>query len=90
MIDACARCEGEGPFTAWGFAEGGVLCGGCSLGGRSIRPESVVAITQIVGGELNRVLANPPDDRVLGEIERLAISSLEYHSERRLRSAALL
>ena len=35
-------------------------------------------------------LANPPDDRILGEVERLAISSLEYHSERRLRSAALL
>lgn len=90
MVDACSRCEGEGPFTAWGFAEGGVLCGGCSLGGRSIRPESAVVITQIVNGELNRVLANPPDDRILGEVERLAISSLEYHSERRLRSAALL
>jgi hypothetical protein len=49
-----------------------------------------LVITQIVGGELNRVLADPPDDRVLGEVERLAISSLEYHSERRLRSAALL
>ena len=49
-----------------------------------------MVIAQIVGGELGRVLAEPPDDRVLGEVERLAIATLEYHSERRLRSASLL
>lgn len=90
VIEGCARCGAGGPFVAWGFAEGGVMCRACSLGGRSIRPESATVIARIVSGELNRVLADPPDDRVLGEVERLAIASLEYHSERRLRSAALL
>lgn len=90
VLDECARCGGEGPFPAWDLADGGALCGGCTLGGRPVRPETVTTIARIVGGELHRVLADPPDDRVLAEIERLAIATLEYHSERRLRSAALL
>jgi DNA repair protein RecO (recombination protein O) len=90
VVDACARCGGEGPFPAWDLSDGGVLCGACVLGGRPIKPESAVVIAQIVGGELGRVLAEPPDDRVLAEVERLAIATLEYHSERRLRSASLL
>ena len=90
VVDQCARCGGAGPFKAWDTGEGGVLCGACLLGGRPIRPESADVVAQIVGGELNRVLADPPDDRIMAEVERLAISSLEYHSERRLRSASLL
>lgn len=90
VVDACARCGGEGPFKAWDMEEGGVLCATCVLGGRPIAPESAEVIARIVGGGLNGVLADPPDDRVLSEVERLAISSLEYHSERRLKSASLL
>jgi len=90
VVDACARCGGEGPFKAWDLGEGGVLCASCVLGGRPITPESAEVISRIVGGGLNGVLADPPDDRVLSEVERLAISSLEYHSERRLKSATLL
>jgi DNA repair protein RecO (recombination protein O) len=90
VVDGCARCGEDGPFVAWDFADGGVLCRACSLGGRPIKTESAEVIRAIVGGGLNRVLADPPDDRILGEVERLAIASLEYHSERRLRSAALL
>jgi hypothetical protein len=37
-----------------------------------------------------KVLADPPPPDVLADVERLAIRALEYHSERRLRSAALL
>jgi DNA repair protein RecO (recombination protein O) len=90
MVDACVHCGDGGPFPAWDFADGGVLCGTCLLGGRPILPETAGTISRIVGGALHRVLAEPPDDRVLGEVERLAIATLEYHSERRLRSAALL
>jgi len=90
VVDACARCGADGPFTAWDMEEGGVLCATCVLGGRPIAPESAEVIARIVGGGLNGVLADPPDDRVLNEVERLAISSLEYHSERRLKSASLL
>jgi DNA repair protein RecO (recombination protein O) len=90
VVDQCARCGAGGPFRAWDLGEGGVLCGSCLLGGRPIAPESAEVIARIVGGGLGGVLADPPEDRVLGEVERLAIASLEYHSERRLRSASLL
>lgn len=90
VVDRCARCGGDGPFPAWDLGEGGVLCGTCVLGGRPIRSESAAVIARIVGGGLTGVLADPPDDRVLGEVERLAIATLEYHSERRLKSASLL
>jgi DNA repair protein RecO (recombination protein O) len=90
VVEECARCGGGGPFPAWDLADGGVLCGACGLGGRPIRPESAAVIARIVGGGLGGVLADPPDERVVGEVERLAIATLEYHSERRLRSAALL
>ena len=47
-------------------------------------------IGDMVGGRVARVLADPPPPDVLTEVERLGIRALEYHSERRLRSAALL
>ena len=43
-----------------------------------------------VGDHRHRGGVDPPPPDVLAEVERLAIRALEYHSERRLRSAALL
>jgi DNA repair protein RecO (recombination protein O) len=91
MLDECARCGGEGPFGSFDLDEGGVLCQDCGrLTGRRVAPEALVVIGEILGGRLNAVLAAPPRAPVLTEVERLAIALLEYHSERRLRSAALL
>jgi hypothetical protein len=68
-----------------------VLCEACShFVGRRVAPETLEIVDRIVGGGLNRVLADPPSGPVLTEVERLAIGALEYHSERRLRSASLL
>jgi DNA repair protein RecO (recombination protein O) len=92
MLDACARCSDDtGPFTAFDLHDGGVLCDRCApLGGHRVEPETLAIIDDIVSGRLARILAAPPPAPVLTEIERLAIRALEYHSERRLRSAALL
>lgn len=92
MLDACARCsDAAGPFTAFDLHDGGVLCDRCApLGGHRVEPETLTVIDDIVSGRLARILATPPPDPILTEIERLAIRALEYHSERRLRSAALL
>jgi DNA repair protein RecO (recombination protein O) len=92
ILDACARCGGEdGPFVAFDLDAGGVLCDACARhAGRRVGPEGLAVIGQILGGRLGAVLAAPPPALVLTEVERLAISMLEYHSERRLRSAALL
>jgi DNA repair protein RecO (recombination protein O) len=92
MLHACARCgDDTGPFTSYDLNEGGVLCERCApLGGHRVEPETLTVIDDIISGRLARILAAPPPASVLTEIERLAIRAIEYHSERRLRSAALL
>lgn len=95
VLDACARC-GAPADPARGFAafdpdDGGVLCADCArVGGRRVRAGSLAVIEAIVNGGLRGVLDAPPSDDVLRDVERLAVAALEHHSERRLRSAALL
>jgi DNA repair protein RecO (recombination protein O) len=92
-LSTCSRCgaDDETTFAAFDLGDGGVLCEGCSHhGGRRVSADALAVMGQILGGQLNTVLATPPPQLVLNEIERLAIGALEYHSERRLRSAALL
>jgi DNA repair protein RecO (recombination protein O) len=91
FLEACVRCGEDGPFVALDLGEGGVLCGSCGrLGGRRVSPEALAALAAIVGANLRELLAVPPPPAVLAELERLAIAAIEYHTERRLRSAALL
>jgi DNA repair protein RecO (recombination protein O) len=91
-LDACVRCgEEEGPFVAIDLGEGGVLCATCGrLGGVRIDPDALLFLGLLVGGGLNQAIANPPAPEHVHEIERLGVLALEYHSERRLRSASLL
>lgn len=91
LLDTCARCgQGDGPFPAFDLDEGGVLCESCGrLAGRRIEPETLVMVRRILGGELRTALAEPPSATTVAT-ERLALAALEYHLERRLRSAALL
>ncbi len=68
-----------------------MLCATCGrLGGRRVDPAALAFLGQLVGGELNQAMANPPASEHVHEIERLGVLALEYHSERRLRSASLL
>jgi len=91
MLDACARCGASGPFAAFDLEDGGVLCEACGRhSGRRVSDDALDVVGRMVGGGLNGVLAAPPTSNVLTEVERLGIAALEHHSERRLRSAALL
>ncbi len=92
LVDDCARCSTEtGPFVGFDLADGGVLCEPCTRnGGRPVDPATIAALRDVLNGRVHRILAEPPPATVLTELERLAIHALEYHSERRLRSAALL
>jgi DNA repair protein RecO (recombination protein O) len=91
-LDGCVRCGTEdGPFAAFDLADGGVLCRTCGrLGGRRIDAEGLEFLTRLVGGELHVAMADPPDSAHITDIERLGIAALEYHSERKIRSAGLL
>jgi DNA repair protein RecO (recombination protein O) len=92
VLEGCARCGDDvGPFVGFDFGEGGLLCERCGrLGGRRVRPETVDLLRRILGGGLAGALADPGGDAAVTELERLAVGALEYHFERRLRSAALL
>ena len=97
ILDGCARCgaageeEGSDLFPGFDFGEGGVLCEGCArFGGRRVRPPALALLRRILGGGLASALADPGGADVVNEVERLGVGALEYHLERRLRSAALL
>jgi DNA repair protein RecO (recombination protein O) len=91
LLDACARCGDEdGPFTTFDLDEGGVLCATCGrFTGRRIDADTLDMVRRILGGDLRGALAEPPGP-VTVATERLALTSVEHHLERRLRSAALL
>src|SRR3954454_11689613 len=92
MLDGCARCgeEDDVALVAFDVDEGGGLCAPCARGGgRPMSPAALDVMRRMLGGSLNSVLGEPAGP-ALAEVERLAVSSLEHHLERRLRSATLL
>jgi len=105
MLDDCARCgrelaldlPGDGGVTpddsmaVFDLHDGGTLCVSCgAAGGRRTSTAALAVVARMVGGQLRGVLDAPPPTEVLREVERLAVAAIEHHSERRLRSAALL
>lgn len=91
ILDGCVACGAGAPFAALDLGEGGVRCPRCtSAGGLRSRPAALETIRRILGGELGRVLDDPPEPDVAREVEHLGVAAIEYHLERRLRSAALL
>ncbi len=96
MLDSCARCtgddarEGDAELVAFDLDEGGTICRACARGaGFAITPGALDLLRRMLGGGLNRVLAEPPGVGT-HEVEQLGIRALEHHVERRLRSTALL
>jgi DNA repair protein RecO (recombination protein O) len=95
VLESCARCAGplepDRAVVAFDLGDGGMLCQSCGrLTGRQVDAGAIAVVALMVGGQLRQVLADPPPPAVLAEVERLGIAALEYHSERRIRSAALL
>jgi DNA repair protein RecO (recombination protein O) len=93
MLDGCARCGADGDdieLRAFDLADGGMLCESCAtLSGRVVSPAALDLLRRLLGGGLNGALAEPPGP-VTREVERLGLASVEFHLERRLRSATLL
>ncbi|MFM7616692.1 MAG: DNA repair protein RecO [Actinomycetes bacterium] len=92
LLTACVRCgTSASEYPAIDLAEGGVLCAACGrVGGTRITPEGLALLELLVSGGLHRAMAEPPAPEAIAEVERLGIAALEHHSERRLRTAALL
>lgn len=85
VVDQCTACGEPAELVAFDQALGGFLCGSCRSG-QAASPESVALIRQILGGQLRQALTAPPS-RATAEVERLATIAVEYHLDRRLRSA---
>jgi DNA repair protein RecO (recombination protein O) len=85
VTDGCAGCAEDVPLVAFDIAIGGFLCRACRSG-QAVAPETVELVRQILGGQLRVALAAPAS-RATAEVERIATASMEYHLDRRLRSA---
>jgi len=91
VLDGCASCGAE-PETLVSFdlSEGGGACRACSEPGAPIvGSETFALLRRILGGEVRVALAEP-DGPAARQVEWLALRAVEFHLERRLRSAALL
>lgn len=85
VVDACARCGAEGPLVAFNLADGGLLCANCRRG-QAVSPGFVTLARMILTGGLAGALKEPASDATT-EVERIALSAVEHHLDRRLRSA---
>jgi DNA repair protein RecO (recombination protein O) len=86
ILDACALCGADDvALVAFDLTQGGALCQTCRRG-RSVSPESLAVVRQILGGSLARVLSEPAPD-CAGEVAQLATEAMEAHLDRRLRAA---
>ena len=93
MLDGCARCGADDEaivLCAFDLADGGMLCASCAtVSGRAVSADALDLLRRLLGGGLNAALAEAPGP-VTREVERLGLAAVEYHLERRLRSATLL
>lgn len=90
QIDACVTCGEEGGLVALAPELGGAVCAACSPNRPGPDASAALRLVRMVlGGGLNQALAEP-DGPTVREVERLGVRALEYHFERRLRSASLL
>ena len=84
MLDVCAGCGTPDELVAFDLSQGGVLCRSCRRG-LGVSPDALDLLRRILGGDLARVLADPPSPAV-AEVDRLAVVAMEAHLERRLRA----
>jgi DNA repair protein RecO (recombination protein O) len=88
LLDACAVCGSPGPLVAFDLEMGGVLCGPHRRGA-PLSLDALDLLRQILGGQLGAAL-NRPESEATREVDHLATRAVEFHLERRLRSATLL
>jgi DNA repair protein RecO (recombination protein O) len=88
LLDQCAVCGATDDLVAFDLGEGGVLCR-TDRRGSPVSLEALDLMRGVLGGELNRALAEP-DGPVVREVDALATQAMEHHLERRLRSVHIL
>ena len=88
-FDHCVACGDEGPHRFFNPSAGGVMCAAHRLPGSATpAPETVIALSALLGGDWPLVHATQP--RHLREASNLVAVYLAWHLERGLRSMAFV
>jgi len=88
QVDNCVGCGvGDEHLVAFDMLKGGAQCRECRTG-TNLSLEAFKIIQDIVGGQLNRVLALP-ENFATREVAHLATHCMEHHLERKLRSVSV-
>jgi DNA repair protein RecO (recombination protein O) len=84
-LASCATCGSPGPLVAFDAGEGGLLCS-AHRRGQAVSAEVVAVCQEATSGGLARLLARE-DSPLARSFEQLAVTAVEHHLDRRLRSA---
>jgi len=87
-LNVCVGCRGEQNFVTWDFDDGGVRCEDCRRG-RPVSADALDMMRLILGGHLH-VALQLPSSPAATETTALAISAVEHHVERGLRSVGVM
>lgn len=88
LLDQCVGCGATDDLVAFDVTDGGVRCRACRRG-TPVSAEGLALLRRILGGQLGAAL-NEETSAATGEVEGLAVRSLEQHIERRIRSMTLI
>jgi len=89
MVDRCVRCGATENLVGIQMHEGGVICQSCPPTGEPLSPEARQAFALVLSGRVRQVLEQTPKP-VAQELEALVSRLVEQHTERRLKSSAVL
>ena len=89
-VEDCVHCGRSDALVALDVAHGGLTCGPCRPGtATAVDDETTTILREVLGGRLGAALARPAS-AATDTVERLAVTVLEQHIERRLRVPPLL
>ena len=89
-VEQCVHCGRRDALVALDVAHGGLTCRPCRPAGAvTVDGETVAVLREVLGGRLAAALARPAS-AATDATERLAVTVLEQHTERRLRVPPLL
>jgi len=89
LVDRCVRCGSTENLVGIQLHEGGVICRDCPPTGEPLSPEARNAFSLVLAGQVRHVL-DETAPAVAQELETLVSRLIEQHTERRLKSSAVL
>ncbi len=88
-LDSCVRCGATDQLEGIQLAEGGVVCLRCPPVGERLSAQVRLAFSQVLDGQVRHVL-DVTSPEVARDLETLVSRLIEQHTERRLKSSAIL